>query len=120
MNSFFIVIGCTLSTLVLFAQSNISAPMDFYIEKEVVPAILNIVPGTLQFVDQDNNNVIDANETCKIRFQISNTGRGDGYGCVARTTITGDDQGISISDVRLPVVPVGAKQWVEIKISRYL
>jgi hypothetical protein len=90
--------------------------MDFYIEKEVVPAVLNVVPGTLQFVDQDNNNVIDANETCKIRFQISNTGRGDGYGCVARTTITGDDQGISISDVRLPVIPVGAKQWVEIPI----
>lgn len=101
----------------LLAQSNVSAPMDFYIEKEVVPAVLNVVPGTLQFVDQDNNNVIDANETCKIRFQISNTGRGDGYGCVARTTITGDDQGISISDVRLPVIPVGAKQWVEIPIS---
>ena len=111
-----LAIGMMMCVVSLFAQSNISAPMDFYIEKEVVPAILNIVPGTLQFVDQDNNNVIDANETCKIRFQISNTGRGDGYGCVARTTITGDDQGISISDVRLPVIPVGAKQWVEIPI----
>jgi hypothetical protein len=91
--------------------------MDFYIEKEVVPAVLNIVPGTLHFVDQDNNNVIDANETCKIRFQISNTGRGDGYGCVARTTATGNTQGISISDIQLPVIPAGAKQWVEIPIS---
>ena len=104
-------------TMSLMAQSNISIPMDFYIEKEVVPAVLNVVPGTLQFVDQDNNNVIDANEKCQIRFQIVNSGRGDGYGCVARTTATGNTQGIVISDVRLPVVPAGAKQWVEVPIA---
>ncbi len=102
---------------VLVAQSNVSAPMDFYIEKEVVPAVLNIVPGTLQFVDQDHNNVIDANEACKIRFQILNTGKGDGYGCVARTTFTGNTQGIAISDVRLPVLAAGSKHWVEIPIT---
>ena len=101
----------------VFAQSNISTPMDFYIEEEVVPAVLNVVPGTLQFVDQDHNNVIDANEACKIRFQIINSGKGDGYGCVARTTFTGNTQGIAISDVQLPVIPAGAKQWVEIPIS---
>ncbi len=117
MNRFLLICLSVLYTSILFSQSNISVPMDFYIEKEVVPAVLNIVPGTLQFVDQDNNNVIDANETCKIRFQISNTGRGDGYGCVARTTATGNTQGISISDIQLPVIPAGAKQWVEIPIS---
>ena len=73
---FFFVLLCSN----IFAQSNVSAPMDFYIEKEVVPAVLNIIPGTLQFVDQDNNNVIDANEKCQIRFQVVNSGRGDGYG----------------------------------------
>lgn len=111
---YFLLLICSSA---LLAQSNVSAPMDFNIVKEVVPAVLNVVPGTLQFVDQDNNNVIDANETCKIRFQISNTGRGDGYGCVARTTATGNTQGISISDIHLPVIPAGAKQWVEIPIS---
>lgn len=111
---YFLLLICSSA---LLAQSNVSAPMDFNIVKEVVPAVLNVVPGTLQFVDQDNNNVIDANENCKIRFQISNTGRGDGYGCVARTTATGNTQGISISDIHLPVIPAGAKQWVEIPIS---
>ena len=111
---YFLLLICSSA---LLAQSNVSAPMDFYIEKEIIPAVLNVVPGTLQFVDQDNNNVIDANETCKIRFQVSNTGRGDGYGCVARTTATGNTQGVSISDVRLPIIPAGAKQWVEIPIS---
>lgn len=101
----------------VFAQSNISTPMDFYIEEEIVPAVLNVVPGTLQFVDQDHNNVIDANETCKVRFQIVNSGRGDGYGCVARTTATGNTQGIAISDVRLPVLAAGSKHWVEIPIT---
>ena len=118
MKRLFLVIGTMMMCAVsLVAQSNISAPMDFYIEKEVIPAVLNVVPGTLQFVDQDNNNVIDANETCKIRFQVSNTGRGDGYGCVARTTVTGNTQGISISDVRLPVILAGSKQWVEVPIT---
>ena len=109
---FFFVLLCSN----IFAQSNVSAPMDFYIEKEVMPAVLNIVPGTLQFLDQDNNNVIDANEKCQIRFQVVNSGRGDGYGCVARTTFTGNIQGVSISDVRLPIIPAGSKQWVEIPI----
>ena len=113
LNLFIIVLLCNN----LLAQSNVSAPMDFYIEKEVIPAVLNVIPGTLQFLDQDNNNVIDANESCKIRFQISNTGRGDGYGCVARTTFTGNTQGISISEVLLPVIPAGAKQWIEVPIS---
>ena len=102
---------------ILIAQKNVSAPMDFYIEEEVVPAILSVVSNTLQFVDQDHNNVIDANEACMIRFQVINTGKGDGYGCVARTTFAGNTTGIAISDVHLPVLAAGSKQWVEIPIA---
>ena len=103
--------------LLAYAQVNVSAPMDFSIKKEELPPMLNVVPGTLQFVDQDHNNVIDANEACKIRFQILNSGKGDGYGCVARTTFTGNTQGIAISDVRLPILAAGSKHWVEIPIT---
>ena len=103
--------------LSLFAQSHVSKPMDFYIVKEVIPAVLSVVPGTLQFMDQDNNNVIDANELCKIRFQIHNSGRGEGRACIARTECSGTTQGISISEVRLPIIPAGGKYWVEIPIS---
>ena len=99
------------------AQDNVSAPMDFNIQKEVVPAVLSVVPKTLQFVDEDDNGVIDANEQCKVRFQIVNEGRGDGYGCVAQTTFTGATQGVTISDVQLPMIPAGGKYWVEIPIS---
>ena len=98
------------------AQDNVSAPMDFNIRKEVVPAVLSVVPRTLQFVDEDNNGVIDANERCKVKFQIVNTGRGDGYGCVAQVEALGSTQGITIKDVQLPKILAGEKLWVEIPI----
>lgn len=107
----------TLYVNILFAQSNASKPMDFYIVKEVIPAVLNVIPGTLQFIDQNNNNVIDANEKCNIRFQIQNSGHGEGHGCIARTECSGTTQGISISEVRLPIIPAEGKYWVEIPIS---
>ncbi len=103
-------------SITIFAQSNVSVPMDFHIQAEVVPAMLNIVPNTLEFVDKDKNNVIDGNEDCKIRFQISNTGRGDGYGCVARTKLSGNSAGVLINDLPLPVIPSGEMYWVEIPI----
>ena len=103
-------------TILSFAQSNVSLPMDLHIEKEIIPAMLNVVPNTLQFIDQDNNGVIDANEQCKIRFQISNTGRGDGYGCVAKTALSGALGGLSVPDVALPVIATGSLCWVDVPI----
>ncbi len=100
----------------LLAQSNVSAPMNFHIERGIVPPILSIVPGTMQFVEEDNNGVIDANERCKIRFQVENTGRGDGYACVAKVSAEGDTQGITCSDIPLPTIHKDEKQWVEVPI----
>ena len=100
----------------LFAQSNISAPMSFRIVKDVIPPLLRVMPQSQSFIDQDKNGVIDANENCAIRFEITNEGRGDGYGCVARITATGTTDGLLIQDVPLPVIPRGAKQWIEVPI----
>lgn len=102
---------------ILFGQDNISQPMDFHIEKEVLPPVLSIVPESVKFVDADNNNVVDAYEACKILFTIVNSGRGDGYGCVARVNATGTTQGIQINDVTLPVLPMGQKYLVEVPIK---
>ena len=115
-----------LSTLVLltlvvttncFSQSNVSQPMDFHIEKEVLPPVLSVEPNSVKFVDADNNNVVDANEACKIQFTIVNSGRGDGYGCVARVSAEGTTQGIQVKDVHLPVLPKGQKYMVEVPIK---
>ena len=103
--------------LQLFAQSNVSQPMDFHIQTEVLPPVLSVVPGSVKFMDADNNNVVDANEACKILFTIVNSGRGDGYGCVARVNATGTTQGIQVKDVTLPVLPKGQKYMVEVPIT---
>ncbi len=112
---------CTLISIglipILYAQSNISQPMDFYIERDVLPPMLNVVPGSVKFIDTDNNNVVDANEHCSIRFTIVNSGRGDGYGCVARVQATGTTQGIHIQDVPLPKLLRGEKHTIEIPID---
>lgn len=112
---------CTLISIglipILYAQSNISQPMDFYIERDVLPPMLNVVPGSVKFIDTDNNNVVDANEHCSIRFTIINSGRGDGYGCVARVQATGTTQGIHIQDVPLPKLLRGEKHTIEIPID---
>lgn len=109
----------TLSLLVaggMLAQSNVSQPMDFVIRKKVIPPILSVV-GTPQFVDEDNNGVIDAKENCKIVFDVVNTGQGEGLNCVARASIAGNSSGITVSEVTLPTIPVGGKAHVEVPIK---
>ena len=102
--------------LLAFAQVNESAPMDFFIKKEELPPMLSIVPNSVQFIDANNNNVIDANEICKFRFTITNDGRGDGHNCVARVNMTGNTKGIQVRDVNIPKLAQGEKYTVEIPI----
>ena len=102
---------------VVYAQSDVSAPMDFHIEKELVPPVLNVVPNTLRFIDPSNNNAIDGGETCKIRFEVENSGRGDAYGCTVHIVATGTKEGLIIKDFALPVIPSGKRHQIEIPIE---
>jgi hypothetical protein len=104
-------------SLSLFSQSNISDPMSFRIAKEVKPAILDFVPGSLKFVEQSGNNAIDANETAKIVFQIENKGTGEGVGCLAKISAVGSTQGLSFKSMNIPIIKVGGVQTVEIPVS---
>ncbi len=117
MQKSYLIVLMSFLTYTTLAQTNISQPMDFHIEKEVLPPMLNVVPGSVRFIDADNNNVVDANEHCSIRFTIINSGRGDGYGCVARVQATGTTQGIRIQDVPLPKLLKGEKHTIEIPID---
>ncbi len=88
------------------------------IVKEIKPAILDIVPKSIQFVDATGNHAIDASEKSKLIFQVANHGTGDGYGCVARVTATGATAGISVQKSQsLNVIPVNGMQTVEIPIT---
>ena len=100
----------------LLAQSNITAPMSFRIEKEIKPAILQLVDGSIAFIDSNGNHAIDANENCTIRLSVKNVGKGDGSNCVATIVAEGTKNGISFSNQHLPLIKVGATMPVEIPI----
>ncbi len=88
------------------------------ITKEMKPPILNIEPGSIRFVDANNNHAIDANEQSSVNFTIVNDGVGDGYGCTVRLNIVGDGNGITFQrTTSLDVIPKGAKLTVSLPIS---
>lgn len=104
-------------TVCIFAQSNVTAPMSVRIEKEIKPAILQLVEGSIAFVDPNGNNAIDANEACKIRFSIRNVGMGDGSNCVAKIIAEGTTSGVSVSSKELPLIKVGSTMDIELPIT---
>lgn len=103
--------------MIAFAQSNKSKPMSFNIQKEVKPAILELVAGSVEFVEPSGNNAIDANEECKIRLSVKNTGIGDGYNCTAKIVAEGTTNGVKCSDKKLSVIKVGSTMMVELPIE---
>ncbi len=113
----FFIIALIIDPLLAIAQENISAPKSFYIAKEVKPPVLNIDRLTVLFEEPSGNNAIDANEACKIRFEVKNTGVGDGMGCIAKVSAQGSTDDISFHDVRVNLIPSGATMPVEIPIN---
>ena len=99
------------------AQSYVTAPMSVRIEKEIKPAILQLVEGSIAFVEPSGNNAIDANEACKIRFSIRNVGMGDGSNCVAKIIAEGATSGVSVSSKKLPLIKVGSTMDIELPIT---
>ena len=108
---------CLVLALQVSAQSNKSNVFSVNIQKEVKPAILELVPGSVTFIEPSGNNAIDANESCKIQLQIKNIGTGDGYNCVARVASEGSITGIKCSNINLPVIPVGRTMTVDIPVN---
>lgn len=103
--------------LSLMAQRKASTlPMAFDMDATRLPANINLVPGSLEFKDENNDQTIGANEQCVIRFQISNTGLGDGAGCIARISAEGNNKGLTYSSISLPIIKHNEKMWVEFPI----
>lgn len=118
MKKVFVVFVVTACSGMMMAQSvGVSKPITVNIAKEIIPAILDIVPGSVEFVDNSGNNAIDANEICYIRFQVRNTGKGEGIGCKAKISATGTTGGIRYADKNLPTIAVGSTQIVEIPLT---
>ncbi len=116
MKRFFFLPVLLLPIMVMAQNKAASKAGSVSIVKEVIPANLSIVPNSVQFVDATGNQAIDATETCKVVFQVTNTGVGAGYGCVAKITGTGAMNGISLANQRINVIPVNSTQTIEIPI----
>ncbi len=86
--------------------------------KPKYPPMLNIKPGSIVFADASGNNAIDANEASKIRFTVTNSGKGSGINCVAK--IATSAAGINVSDQKLPEIPAGKSITVEIPVKSSL
>ncbi len=115
---YFLLVVLSLAVVVMADNETTTRMGSVNIVKEIKPAILDIVPNSLQFVDATGNHAIDASETSKLIFQVANHGTGDGYGCVARVTATGATSGISVKNSQsLSVIPVNGMQTVEIPIT---
>ena len=112
-----VIIALSYGLLSIFAQSNASASMSFHIEPEVIPPYLVIEEGSIHFVDEDNNNFINANEKCRISFTLRNKGKGNAYGCTARIRGEGSTNGLSYNDIKLPMIKAGQTYNLDIPIS---
>jgi len=122
---FLFIVHCSLfSVHFSFSQQvveGISPNYSFSITKEVKPPILTIVEGSIRFVEPGGNNIIDAGETCWIRFTLENSGFGDGAGLTLKVKATGDIQGITVQATKsLDVLKVGQKMDVEIPVTANL
>ena len=95
-----ILLGLLMSliTIPYFAQSEgISPTYSFSIKKKIEPPFLEIVPGSVQFKDTDGNQAINANEQCRLTFDLKNSGTGDGLNLTAIMVATGSNQGLKIT-----------------------
>lgn len=79
------------------------------------PPILNIVPGSLQFVDKTGDRAIGAEESCQITFRLTNSGKGAGRGCQVKTTVEGT--GVEVKALALPEVGAGETISVTLPVT---
>ncbi len=118
LNYFLMLLSLSLLCRVdLSAQSEATSPrMSFNIAKEVKPPLWEMVEEP-RFIDEDGNNAIDANETCKIVMKVKNVGMGDGLGLTAKIAADGATNGIQFSDKRLSTIPAGGTSTIEYPIN---
>lgn len=116
---FFVILVAVLSVGGVQAQNKgFSKVKAVRMVKKIVPPLLDVVQGSLEFVEPSGNRAIDANEECLIRYRVVNNGRGDGVGCRAALAVSGTKDGIQFTQSKsLPTIGVGEEICVEFPVS---
>lgn len=71
------------------------------------PPILELVANSVQFVDPNGNNAIDAGEDCVIKFEVVNKGKGTARKCVASVLSADVNHGLYLESQQLPAIQPG-------------
>jgi len=88
------------------------------VEVSTKPPYLEIVEGSLQFADNDNDNKIDAGETSNIRFVISNSGLGPALDLRVKIEETNQVKGLSYkNEYNIGELDKDKTQTIEIPIA---
>lgn len=82
--------------------------------------ILDIISGSLAFVDATGRNVIGANSKYSVRFQLKNSGKGSAKGCTAKLTGKGATNGLVLKDFTLPEIAVGETKTITVPLTTNL
>ena len=119
MKRLLIIGGLLASSLIMaFAQTKGSSqPQSFHITRAGLPPVLDIVSGSVQYTDNDKNNVINADEECAISLIVMNSGEGDASGCIARIRATGTTKGLTYNDISLPVIAHGQQHTLIVPVK---
>ena len=83
MKKLFLLI-CSFLAVNAFAQTNKSNRIHVNIQRDIQPAILQWIDGSIAFIDPSGNNIIDADEECSIRFSVKNAGMEDALNCMEK------------------------------------
>ena len=92
----------------------VSRAKSFSIAKVFVPPYLEVVEGSVKFIDP--NQRLDANETAYLEFSLRNSGKGDGVGLRFKRELDGALQGIALKEIALDDVAAGETNDIRIPI----
>ena len=84
------------------------------------PPILELVENSVQFIDPNGNNAIDAGEDCVIKFEVVNKGKGAARKCVASVLSADVNHGLIFESQQLPAILPGKKVSITLPVKASL
>ncbi|MCH5307542.1 MAG: caspase family protein [Prevotella sp.] len=84
------------------------------------PPILELVANSVQFVDPNGNNAIDAGEDCAIKFEVINKGKGTAKKCIASVLSADVTHGLNLGSQQLPAILPGQRINITLPIKANL
>lgn len=81
------------------------------------PPMLEIVSNSVQFIDPNGNNAIDANESCAIRLKIRNAGKGVAYNCSAKVFSVAPIKGLDFKTLGIESIGVNETKEINVPVT---